>query len=220
MFRRDFDLWTHLSELPNGMRPFQDLEPVMRAIESLDPENNTHRYYRTAYPSKSEAAEPIEQEKWLSIAEGLDYSAKVLIGYCLSEAADAALDKTKEWAKVAAAINSNSSPEIVIRFLSKAAEINKSPDPDEEVRSILGDRIKRLRVFLETAEALANILEERLQTLPTAKTDTSDDEQIIISSWPPAPVRFSKASSKNIAVKATKTPKKARTGHRAKGSAP
>ena len=31
------ELWSHRAELPDGKRPFEDLEPIMRAIESLDP---------------------------------------------------------------------------------------------------------------------------------------------------------------------------------------
>ncbi len=167
-------LWKHRSELPNRKRPFEDLEPVMRAIESLDPENDTPRYYRAARLPKGEAAETSEQEKWLSLVDGLDYSAKILIGYCLAEAADAALDKSKEWVTLAAAIDGNGVPEIVVRFISRAADANKAPDPNEEIRSLLKDRIKRLRGFLGTAESLANTLEERLLALPSSKEELSD----------------------------------------------
>ena len=38
-------LWKQRSELPDGSRPFEVLEPVMRAIESLDPENDIPRYF-------------------------------------------------------------------------------------------------------------------------------------------------------------------------------
>ena len=34
-------LWRHRSELPSGKRPFAELEPVIRAVESLDPEDDT-----------------------------------------------------------------------------------------------------------------------------------------------------------------------------------
>ena len=143
-------LWKHRSELPNGKRPFEELEPVMRAVESLDPENDTPRYYRPARPPKGEAAETSEQERWLSLVEGLDYSAKVLIGYCLAEAADAALDKSKEWVMLAEAIDGGGDvAEIVVRYVSTAAEVNKEPDPSEGIRSLLTDRIKRLRGVLE-----------------------------------------------------------------------
>lgn len=93
----------------------------------------------------------------------------MLIGYCLAEAADAALDKSKEWVKLAAAIDSDGVPEIVIRYISTVADVNKEIDPHESVRSLLNDRIKRLRGFLGVAESLTNALEERLQALPLVK---------------------------------------------------
>lgn len=169
-------LWRHRSELPNRKRPFKDLEPVMRAIESLDPENDTPRYYRAARPPKDGTAETSEQEKWLSLVDGLDYSAKALIGHCLAEAAGAALDKSKEWVKLATEIDDHGVPEIVVRFVSTAADLNNEPDPNEEIRSLIEDRIKRLRGFLEIAESLANTLEARLQTLPSVKKEELSDK--------------------------------------------
>lgn len=186
-------LWKHRSELPNGRRPFEELEPVMRAVESLDPENDTPRYFRPARPPKGEAAETSEQEKWLSLAEGLDYSAKVLIGYCLAEAADAALDKSKEWVRLAAGIDGDSVPEIVIRFISTAADVNKECDPNEGIRSLLSDRIKRLREFVGTAKSLAKSLEERFHALPPVKENSLESKRLAISAQPPCPGDVPKA---------------------------
>lgn len=168
-FATILDLWKHQSELPDGKRPFEELEPVFRAIESLDPENDTPRYYRSARPPKEEAADTSEQGRWLELADGFDYSAKVLIGYCLAEAANAALNKSKEWVKLAEAIDGDGVPEIVIRFVSTVADVNNEVDPDEGVRSLLSDRIKRLREFLCVGESLAEALEERLQAIPPTK---------------------------------------------------
>lgn len=37
-------LWKHRQDLPEGRRPFQDLEAMIRTLASLDPENSTPRY--------------------------------------------------------------------------------------------------------------------------------------------------------------------------------
>jgi hypothetical protein len=74
-------LWKHRAEFPSGKRPFGELESVIRTVGSLDPEDDTPRYYRTMRPPRGETADTSDQEKWLHLAEGLDYSAKVLIGY-------------------------------------------------------------------------------------------------------------------------------------------
>ncbi len=156
-------LWQHRSELPDGRRPFEALEPVMRAIESLDPESDRPRYYGRARPPKDETAKTSEQDQWVAMADGLDYSAKILIGFCLAEAAGAALEKSKEWVKLASEIDADGVPEIVFRFVSADSdETEEQEDPNDEIRLLLKDRIKRLHGFVKMAELLANTLEDRL----------------------------------------------------------
>ncbi len=173
-------LWKHRSQFPSGKRPFEELEPVIRAIESLDPENDTPRYFRTPRPPKGESAETSDQEKWLSLAEGIDYSAKVLIGSCLTEAAGAALDKSKEWVKLTEEID-DGVPEIVIRFGSRAADLNK--DPNAEQRKLLSDRRARLQAFAGLAESAAETIAKRLEALPAVK-ESHPPEEIILSAPP------------------------------------
>lgn len=182
-FAAILDLWKHRAALPHGKRPFEDLEPIVRAIESLDPENHLPRYYRAARPSKGEAADSSDQEQWLSLVDGLDFSARALIGYCLAEAAEAALDKSKAWVQHAMAID-NGPTERVIRLVKSAADVNKAPDPNEEIRSLLADRAKRLRGFLRIAEVLTNTLESRLEALPSA-TEAADEEERLVLFTPP-----------------------------------
>jgi hypothetical protein len=177
-------LWRHRSELPGGKRPFEELEPVLRAVESLDPEDGTPRYYRTPRPPKGEEAETAEQEEWLKMVEGLDYSAKVLIGYCLAEAAASALDDSKEWVKLAEGIEDDGVPEIVIRLVKNAADLNKVPDLNASLRKTVVDRINRLQGFVRMAESLALTLSERLAAIPA--TESGEDSEEIILSAPPS----------------------------------
>jgi hypothetical protein len=180
-------LWRHRSELPNGSRPFGELEPVLRAVESLDPDSDIPRYYRGVRPPEGETAATPEQENWLNLVNGLDYSAKVLIGYCLSEAAGASLDKSREWVKLAEGIDTDGVPELIIRFISKVADENAEIDPNESLRSLLDDRLKRLRGFLKIGDALANTIEANLKALPPAKQDSSDGESMALFSRPSIP---------------------------------
>jgi hypothetical protein len=186
-FEAILKLWAHRGELPSGKRPYQDVEPVIRAVESLDPDDNTPRYFRTARPPRGEAPEKSETEKWLDMVEGLDYSAKVLIGYCLAEAADAAQDKTCEWVKLAEAAGvEDGVPEIVIRFISTAADLNKEPDVTKELRNRLQERLKRLDGFTKLAETVAAELRAQLTELPEIdKSDIDDEDQIVLSAKPP-----------------------------------
>lgn len=160
-------LWRHRAELPNGKRPFESLEPVIRAIESLDPENETPRYFRSTRRPDDEGKEQSEPENWLAMVDGLDYSAKVLIGYCLSEAARAAVDKSKEWVKLAEAAEAELGvPEIVIRFVSGNDSLATDLDLNAEVRRQLQNRIGRLEGFINLAEEVAHVLKAQLDDLP------------------------------------------------------
>jgi len=161
------DLWKHRAQLPNGKRPHENLEPVVRAIESLDPDDDTPRYFRSIWPAQGEAEKQSEMEAWLDVARDLDYSAKVLIGYCLAEAANAALDKSKEWVKLAEAAGADDGiSEIVVRFVSKEADLGREPNPTDVVRVQLQNRIKRLEGFTKLAETVLRDLKTRLEDFP------------------------------------------------------
>lgn len=167
-FKAILALWQHRAQLPDGKRPFEDLEPVVRAIESLDPESKTPRYFRFARPPKGEGKDQSEMDTWIAMADGVDYSARVLVGYCLSEAARVAVDKSKEWVKLAEAAAAEDGPvEVAIRFVSSSADIGKNLNPNIEVRKQLQDRIGRLEGFIKLAESVARDLKGRLEALPT-----------------------------------------------------
>jgi hypothetical protein len=165
-FEAILELWKHRTEIPNGKRPYEDLEAVVRAIQSLDPDEATPRYFRSVLQSRGEEEEKSEAETWLDMALGLDYSAKVLIGFCLSEAAEATLDKSKEWVKLAEAAGvEDGISEIVARFVSSEAGHAREPNPSDVIRSKLQNRIERLEGFSKLAEVVLRDLKTRLEVL-------------------------------------------------------
>lgn len=87
------DLWNHRNVLPNGKRPFENFDPILRALESLD--DDAPRYFRSVRAAVEEDELPTETKKWLDIAEGIDSSARILIQYCLTRSAENAIDKSK-----------------------------------------------------------------------------------------------------------------------------
>lgn len=146
-------LWHHRAQLPNGKRPFEELEPVIRAIESLDPEDDTPRYFRSARTPAGDNREESEAEAWLKIVAGLDYSAKILIGHCLAEAARTAVDKSKEWVRLLESAGADSGvSEIVFRFVSSTADLDEKPDFAAERRRLREDRLARLESFVNLAK--------------------------------------------------------------------
>lgn len=157
-------LWKHRYELPNGKRPFEEFEPIFRVIESLDPDSDTPRYFRAVRNASDKSEVNTVAKKWLELADGLDYSAKVLIRYCLAQASQDALDKSQEWVKLAELAGLEDGIEYpVIRFITAENELANASGTDERARKKLEDRINRLNAFQNMADALESELRQKLK---------------------------------------------------------
>ena len=157
-------LWECRHQLPNGKRPFEDLEPILRALESLDPTDDTPRYFRSPRMAVDETEQNAETRKWLELADGLDYSAKILIRYCLTQAAQNALDRSKDWVVLAENAGLEEGIDLsVIRIITDESDLTKASEPDDRTRKLLEDRINRLDRFNKMADALASDLRGQLK---------------------------------------------------------
>jgi hypothetical protein len=156
-------LWKHRYQLPHGKRPFEGMEPILRALEGLDPENDAPRYYSPLRSMAREAKHETEVQKWLSLVEEFDYSARILIRYCLSQAAKTAMDKTKEWVALAESAELDEIDVPIIRVIIR--ENNLVERPEESLRKVLQDRLNRLEAFTLMAEKLAVHFREHLEEL-------------------------------------------------------
>lgn len=179
-FAAILELWSHRAAFPRGMRPHQELEPILRVVQSLDIATEYPRYYPSAQPSENDP-QSAEVEKWLDLARGLDYSAKLLIRHCLSQAAALAADKSKDWVKLAEAAEANSGvSEIFIRFISTAEDLDDEGKVNRAVRKDFEDRLQRLRAFRGLAEGLEKQFQAQLDNLPEAN-DASEEHITLLS---------------------------------------
>jgi hypothetical protein len=160
-------VWAHRFELPAGKRPFGEFEPILRALASLDPEAKTSRYFSPSRAPDGEGVEPKETRQWIELATNLDHVSKTFIDHCLTLAAEAALDKSKEWVQLAKSAGIDDSFEFeVIRVIRDRRDLMKGRDPNAYQRRVLTDRKKKLEAFLSMASTLANDIEVRLDSLP------------------------------------------------------
>jgi len=114
-----------------------------------------------------------ETKKWLEVANGLDYSAKVLIGFCLTQAAQTATDKSQGRVALAKAAGLEDGIDLpVIRFVTDQNDLNVASEPDDKGRKLLEDRIKRLDGFKNMAEALATQLRQQIGEADAPKGDS------------------------------------------------
>lgn len=167
------DLWERRHQLPNGKRPFEDLEPILRALESLDPTDDTPRYFRSPRMAVDETEQNAETRKWLELADGLDYSAKILIRYCLTQAAQTALDRSKDWVVLAETAGLEDGIDLlVIRIITDESDLTKPSEPHDRTRKLLEDRINRLDGFKKMADALASDLRRQLKQAHAPNEDS------------------------------------------------
>jgi hypothetical protein len=116
------------------------------------------------------ADEEDETNSWLKLVDGLDYSARVLILYCLTQAAEATRDKSAEWITLAEAAGTDEGIELpIFRVIVDENNLLREPNPNEAIRERLQDRINRLEVFMKMASMLVSDLKERLRKLLKAE---------------------------------------------------
>lgn len=170
-FNAILELWSYRSELPDGKRPLAELEPVVRAIESLDPENERPRYYGE-HDTKGKSAQ------LLGFVKNLDASARSLIRLFLGEAAAVAVDKSPEWLVAAEAAGMESGVhEIAMRFLV-ALQSEASPDLDERRRKSLMENLKRLEAFANVTRLVSDEIRVRLGISKLDSGDGDADEEV------------------------------------------
>ena len=157
-------LWAHRSELPKGKRPFEDFEPVFRALRSLDPDDTTPRYFREVRAEVDQDAENDLTKQWLDLASGLDYTARVLIRYCLAITAREAVDKSRDWVGLAGAVAGEDDIDIrTVQFITDDVDALVSENPDDSEREKIEDLLKRLEAFADFSQTLASHLRGQLE---------------------------------------------------------
>ena len=163
------ELWGHRAELPNGKRPFEELEPIIRALESLDPDDETPRFFRSVRSGIVATDEDPQTRSLLENVSNIDSTARILISYALGQAAHSTTNKSKEW--VALAKEAGIDPgvaDIVIQFVSSRSDGETKNDPSKYEREQLQKRIKQLEVFTEMAAHVSADLKAQLEVLPSA----------------------------------------------------
>ncbi len=166
------NLWKHQHTLSNGKRPFEEIEPLLRTLKSLDPEDDTPRYFRSVRAVIEDADENEETKSWLKLADEVDYTAKILIRYCLCQAAQSSLNKSLEWVALAQAAGVDKSVEFpIIRVIFEENAVLNASDPGEIEKERIMDRIERLEKFMEMAKVVVSELSREVQQTQGCEDD-------------------------------------------------
>lgn len=141
-------LWDRRYQLADGSRPFEDFEPILRTLDTLDTTYRKLRHYNRPWELAREEKEDSTVKDLMQIVEGIDYSAKILIKSALVQAAEQAVDKKLEWVKLIEDVEKNSAEVAIIRFVNKEGKLFDQIDSDERAKKEIQDRVERLNVLI------------------------------------------------------------------------
>ena len=158
------ELWAHRSKLPTGQRPFEEFEQIFRVLQTLDLDDPTPRYFRQTKLAAAQDDEGDLTKQWLDKASELDCAARALIRYCLANAAQEAVDKSRDWVALAEAVAVEKEVDFMaIRAIVEDGEALISENPDSKARAKMEDLLKRLETFTAVSSALSSHLLGQLQ---------------------------------------------------------
>lgn len=169
--RAIFELWAHRAELPNGMRPFEALEPVVATLKALDPEARHVFYHRRfAPPTQIDADNPTERR--LDLARAADKGSRLVIGGLLEQAAEQALDQAAPWIDLARRAGAPDGPDLTI-IIALSGE-----DEAAEQRSLLmqpiQDQLDAVQTLINQANILAEGYRQELKAIESSEIATEE----------------------------------------------
>jgi len=181
-FETVFKLWERRSLLPDGRRPFENFEPIFRALDSLDPESPRPFYYAQPPVDSSgtkDASKSIDDDvqKWIDIALGVDRAARILINFAFKQAAIYAKDKkTKLWIEKAANLKMSDDISVIIRLISdyEGGQDEKARERLlEDLKNDLKSKIEKLDTFSNFSSSLRVVLVNELEKISTGGSSSN-----------------------------------------------
>lgn len=162
-------LWAHRYTLPPYMRPLRELDPLLRTLNSLIVNEADELRFFARPPSGEELEDASEDEKKLfEFAIDIDQTARELIRYVLSVAAERSVNAVKPWLDEVVKGGLEATVELrVSRFVVEG--LLKSQK--ETYRQAMLDRADRLESFAKVALSLAS---EMRETLPQDTEEVDD----------------------------------------------
>ncbi|MCU7247431.1 AVAST type 3 anti-phage proein Avs3b [Pseudomonas koreensis] len=175
-------LWSHRHALPNGRSPFVGMEPIFNALESLNPDTPHFRYFSTSSTPHASDEESEEVQKYVDMAKAVDRASKVIVNFCIAEAAQRALDSSKAWVQLASKAEADDGLDItLIRIIADRSDLMKAPNPATKRRRILNDRKQKLEALLIGASEVLENIDTQLGELPPDDQNDQDDSEIILN---------------------------------------
>ena len=158
-FETILKLWKHRAYYKNGVRPFEDFEPIFQTLNRLNPDNQNTYFFKNGYSlnRNDETSENDAITQYLDLATKIDETARVWLKFIFQSAAEVAVDdKMKRWIEAALPITDNAEPSLIVQIISDY-ELDGGEDTLDNKRRILEKRIEQLEGFREFNEELISM---------------------------------------------------------------
>ncbi|WP_147477237.1 hypothetical protein [Corallococcus sp. AB038B] len=155
------DLWEYRATFPDRLRPFKELDPVLKVLASLDVKRPGYRYHQAALHEAATAQADEDTKRWLDLAIGIDFAARLFIATALRSAAERAASTTAPWVELAAQAGAEEGAEraLVDFVLSEEGEGDEAPDTGA---AQLREQLAKLESFTKLAGAFASDIRKEL----------------------------------------------------------
>ena len=161
-------LWRHIDVFQNNHKPLEETGALFATIRALDPDNTAHFYYSQALEKIEQSGQTEESKRWLELSQGIDNSARLLIGVCLKEAVKDIKNDNEEWLKLAKNLDIDIPQTVVIRAFSDEPELSEQEAKEKRIKNTIKDlmnRKDRLAMLVNLAGLLDEKIDEDIQTL-------------------------------------------------------
>lgn len=163
-FETILKLWEQRANFPRKYRPYEQFESIFSALANLDPESGPRRptpSWKRA-PVSGDQEDESEVEKWLAVAQDIDYGTSTLIRFCLSQACEAAESEgVRKWLQKSSGIGTDHEAQAIEQLFNFADEFSTGEEDD----AVDEAKQKRLESVLDSLEwfegAVRALLEEQ-----------------------------------------------------------
>ncbi|KUO73510.1 MAG: hypothetical protein APF81_14045 [Desulfosporosinus sp. BRH_c37] len=170
-FEAVLKLWQHRAFLPNGHRPFENFEPILRALERLDPESERTYFFDDPYKkTRGRKTDEVSQRisEWIDVALGIDQVARIWIDYVFKQAANCAGDKKTKACLQRSVSRKDKDISIIFSLLSDDMlddEEGLGDNIEQKKRELIASRMRKLESFRDFNEKLLSILNLELENM-------------------------------------------------------
>lgn len=154
-------MWDRRYQLSDGSRPFGDMEPIFRTLDSLDTNSTEIRHYKKPWQLAREEEENPTVTELMKAIEGIDYSAKLLIRSALVQAAEFVVEKKVEWGRLIQEVDSRSAEVALINFISAEKSLFEEGEAEENLDEIQ-ERVDRLEGLMAYSDRYLDTLKAML----------------------------------------------------------